>query len=289
MTKLTYYTLQDAVQDASNPAVFYGFFGCQGGYSTGAYASLNCGIYTDDDPSIVKANIELIRQFVNTNCKMIGRNEAFSTLKLVHQVHGNTPIYVNHAEQSTEVDADAMVTSTHCILLAVQTADCVPILLWDKNAKIIAAIHSGWRGAVAGVIQNTISMMYRSSSRDPEIIAIIGPAIRFKNYIVGREFYDNLTNINAKNATYFVKNDTYNINIRHNIPEKHKDIHGEYKFNLVSYCHDVLAEHCSQVYDTGLDTYTGTNIFFSHRRATLTNNVCGRQLSVIGLLEKDGA
>ena len=106
-------------------------------------------------------------------------------LALGKQVHKADVRYVT---QPGEYDkTDAMVTDQPDIWLAIQVADCAPVLLADRKNKIIGAAHAGWRGAVAGIVPNTIEKMAGLGAQPEEIEVFVGPCISFKNFEVGAE------------------------------------------------------------------------------------------------------
>src|SRR5690606_29057334 len=111
-----------------------------------------------------------------------------SDLQLLKQIHSADVVTLTEplAEPGT-VAADALVTDRPGLLLAILTADCTPILLADPKAGVIGAAHAGWRGAVDGVVGNTIAAM-RALGADPtRIVAAIGPTITQPNYEVDRK------------------------------------------------------------------------------------------------------
>ena len=103
------------------------------------------------------------------------------------QVHGTNIVEVNEVSHDT-VEADAVITKTKGLLIGVSTADCVPILLYDKCGGIVAAIHAGWRGTVARIVEKTVDRLVEQFSSDPiNIICMIGPSISPAAYEVGEE------------------------------------------------------------------------------------------------------
>ena len=99
-----------------------------------------------------------------------------------------------------------MITTMHGIALGVVTADCVPVLIYDKNNKIVACIHAGWRGAFSGIIKNTIMKIRKLNSKN-EIYAAIGPCIGKKSYEVDLRFFKKFISKSKKNSEFFtIKN-----------------------------------------------------------------------------------
>lgn len=103
------------------------------------------------------------------------------------QVHGTNIVEVNENSHDT-VEADAVITQTKGLLIGVSTADCVPILLYDKCIGIVAAVHAGWRGTVARIVEKTVARLTEQFGSDPiNIICMIGPSISPGAYEVGEE------------------------------------------------------------------------------------------------------
>ena len=128
----------------------HGFLGRTGGVSTGAVASLNCGLGAGDDPAAVAENRRRAGEGVLPGARMVG----------VYQVH--SPLCVTVAEpwdDESRPEADALVTNRPGLLLAIVTADCAPVLLADREAGVVGAAHAGWKGAFGGVCEATVAAM----------------------------------------------------------------------------------------------------------------------------------
>lgn len=150
-----------------------------GGCSTGNYASFNCTPYTGDHPDCVRKNQELL-------CAAL----PFTPRELVipFQTHGISSLiidetYLNatHSErQSMLQGVDALITRTPRCCICISTADCIPILLYDKEHHAIAAVHAGWRGTVRHILAHTLRRMQATCGTEgKDIIACIGPGISF--------------------------------------------------------------------------------------------------------------
>ena len=152
----------------------HGFFNRNGGKSEGIYKSLNCGIGSNDERNKVKQNLKIVKSKFSKKCKNIF---------LVHQTHSNKFIFINKKFNSNKkrFKADAIITNQPQLPIAILTADCVPILLFDKKKNIIAAIHAGWKGAYKGIVHNVIKFMIKKGCKSKNIIGAIGPAIAQKN------------------------------------------------------------------------------------------------------------
>ncbi len=246
--------------------IAHGFYGRSGGVSTGIFTSLNCGPGSDDDTDAVYEN----RARVVTN--LTGVQHPLVTL---HQIHSPDVVTVTAPwqDRNGRPRADAMVTRLRNIALGILTADCCPILLADHDNGVIGAVHAGWRGALAGVIPNTIKAMRNISAHVGNIRAAIGPTIQQSSYEVGADVRDAFTAVNSSHAKYFA-------------PSARA---GHYMFDLPAYAAHSLMQSGVQLFENlGLDTYAEKNDFFSFRRATHENDntppgggAYGRQISAI--------
>ena len=125
-------------------------------------------------------------------------------LILMHQTHSNKVIEISNANLRKKIISDAMITRHKKIALGVLTADCVPILIYDKKNEIIGCIHAGWKGALSGIIKKTINKI-KKKNYNYEIIASIGPCISSKSYEVNLGFYRKFLAKAKKNKKYFLK------------------------------------------------------------------------------------
>ena len=159
----------------------HGFFNKDGGVSGGIYKSLNCGIGSKDKKNNIKKNLKIVKTKI---CKK--SKEIF----LVKQNHGNKFIFLskNAKIKNRSINADAIITEKKNFPIAVLTADCVPLLVFDKKRKMIAAIHAGWKGAIKGVVNKVIKFMLKKGCSRKDIIVAIGPSIAQKSYNVKLDF-----------------------------------------------------------------------------------------------------
>ena len=148
------------------------FFSRKNGVSEGFYKSLNCGLGSDDKKENVFKNIELV-------CKKIEcKKELLITL---NQKHSNQVLYFeNIAAVKNKLSGDAIVSKVKNVGFGILTADCAPILFYDPNKKIIGCAHAGWKGALNGIIKNTVKKFNELSSNSNDIIAVVGPCIKKK-------------------------------------------------------------------------------------------------------------
>ena len=218
------------------------FFSRNSGYSVGIYKSLNCGFGSKDNSKIILKNLEHISKSLNINT---------NKLILMNQTHSNKALIVDEKNWTEKrFDSDAIVTNIKGLALGVLTADCVPIILYDKNNEIIGCIHAGWRGALNGIIENTIKQFKKISSNN-EIIASVGPCIGATSYEVGLDLFKIFINENEKNSSFFIrKNDkSFNFDIRKYVNRKLNNL------------------NIKNIDNIELDTFQDQGNFYSYRRS----------------------
>jgi YfiH family protein len=249
----------DIVRAAALDGVPHGFFGRRGGRSIGAVAGLNFGTGSGDDPDIVEANRRLAADAIISGAPIAS----------VYQIHSPTAVIVAEAVPHDErPKADALVTDRPGLLLGIVTADCAPILLADRQAGVISAVHAGWRGAAAGVTDQAIAAMLSLGASIENIAAAIGPCLAKPSFEVGHDFPDQLIADDADNERFFGEGPS-----------------GKPHFDLEAYLAARLAAAgVRKVEASGLDTYALEDRFYSYRRATHRHEpTYGRQISLIGL------
>ncbi len=150
----------------------------RGGVSGGPYAEFNLGDHVGDDPRAVSANrVRLI--------EALGLPEA---PRWLHQCHGAGVVRLPQAG-AVRLDADAAWTERPGVVCAVLTADCLPVLLCDRRGARVAAVHAGWRGLAAGVLEAAVRSLTRSPA---ELLAWLGPAIGPESFEIGDEVRERL-------------------------------------------------------------------------------------------------
>ncbi len=159
----------------------HGYTKREGGVSEGGFSSLNLSYDVDDDPACVSENLLRLKSVLNVNVP----------LARVQQVHGNRVIdALELAESWTEpptVEADGIVSKEMDIVIAVQNADCAPVLMADPVTGTVAAVHAGWRGAARRVIRSGVQAMIEKGANKENILVAIGPCACGKCYEVGDE------------------------------------------------------------------------------------------------------
>ena len=149
--------------------LLHGFIGRRGGRSVGAYAGLNISLRVGDDMQVVKDNICDLKRAVGIHD---GR------IVTMRQVHGDALMEVTDTETKEVGEADGVVTRERGAYLGVLTADCVPILLVAPERKVVAAVHAGWRGTLAGIGAKMVRLLDEKYGLAPsDIQAALGPAI----------------------------------------------------------------------------------------------------------------
>ncbi len=240
----------------------HGFFGRAGGVSLSPYDSLNIGFGSQDARADVQQNRVLAMQALRW---------PEQHLVTVTQVHSADVVDVTEIFDSiTAPHADALVTRIPGIMLGIQTADCAPVLFADPVARVIGAAHAGWKGALAGVLEATITAMIRLGADPQSIQAAIGPCIHQPSYEVDTVFYQTFMQASAAYQTFFADTEQHNKFLF--------DLAGFVRFRL--YNTGVM-----QIDDLEQDTLSQPQAYFSFRRSTLQGDTdYGRQLSCIGLV-----
>lgn len=218
----------------------------KGGFSDAPYESFNLGDHCGDNENLVQHNRELLNK----------------TLHLPHQpiwlsqIHGIEAVAIEKTNPATP--ADAAYTQQINKVCAVLTADCLPILVCDRNATRVAAIHAGWKGLASGVIEATIKKL---AIPGKELLVWLGPAISQRAYEVGDEVRAQFINYDADATEAF-------------IPSANQ----RWMANMYLLAKQRLKKlEISNIYGGNFCTYSQPELFFSYRR----DNVTGRMASLI--------
>jgi hypothetical protein len=241
------------------PGVAHGFFTRLGGASQGVYASLNAGVGSRDAPEAVTENRARVAAALGATPER---------LAVPFQIHSPDAVAISEPWRAdARPRCDALVTATPGLALGVTGADCGMILFADQRARVIGAAHAGWKGALTGVIEATVTAMERLGAKRGDIVAGLGPCIGPKSYEVGPEFVAAFEGAGDDTGRYFASSRRA----------------GHSMFNLNAY----IAERATRAgvgrfEDLGLDTYADERRFFSYRRATHRKEPdYGRLMSVI--------
>lgn len=238
-----------------------GFFTREGGVSEGIYKGLNCGLGSDDNREAVVEN--QTRAAKHLSC-------SHDHLLTLHQIHSSDCVVVDERwHYLKRPKADSIVTNKKDIILGILTADCVPVLFYDEDNHVIGAAHAGWKGAIGGVLQETVHKMVDLNAKPSSIQALVGPCIAYDSYEVGQEFYDQ-----------FILSDNTHIQLF-----KKSEKPGHYYFNLREFIVLTLSNiglmSVNHVFE---DTYQEKDRFYSYRRSQHLNEPdYGRTLSAIVL------
>ena len=233
------------------------FFSRKGGFSKGLYKSLNCGRGSKDSKKKISNNLRLIAKKMQIESKK---------LVLMHQTHSNRVLEITKRNLKKKIYSDAIITRERKIALGVVTADCVPILIYDLENNIVGCIHAGWKGAINGIVENTILKIKKLNKKN-KIFASIGPCIGVKNYEVDLNFFNKFVSRSKKNSIYFLNKN------------KFKKL-----FNLRKFIADKLIQYKVKIDHVNHDTFKEKDNFFSYRRSViLKQKDYGRCISVIRL------
>jgi YfiH family protein len=236
------------------------FFSKNRGVSEGIYSSLNCGLGSADKKENVLQNLELVSKKMGINPQ---------DLLTMNQTHSNKVVVIDSNNKHIQrFNSDALITNQKNIAISVLTADCVPILIYDEVNHIIGSIHAGWKGAVNGIVENTLNEIVKIS-RNNKINVAIGPCIGMSNYEVGEEFYSKFTQQSKKNENFF-------LSLKKN----------KFLFDLRKYVNSRFNEFgVNHIENIDFDTFSENKNFFSYRRSKqMGEKDYGRCISVISLI-----
>jgi YfiH family protein len=163
----------------------HAFFTRQGGVSQGVFASLNTGRGSGDDPAHV------------------AENRYRADLSTCYQIHSATPVVIDAPLGEARPEGDAVVTRTAGVVCGALAADCAPVLIADPEARVIAAVHAGWRGALGGVVEAAVAAMSQLGASPARMTGAVGPCIGPASYEVGLEFLATFADADAANACFF--------------------------------------------------------------------------------------
>ena len=219
-----------------------------GGVSRGSYASFNLGDHVGDDSEAVARNRELLREALALPAEPVW----------LRQVHGTRVI--DAAQGDTHGEADGAWSAQPGVVCAVLTADCLPVLLCDRTGTRVAALHAGWRGLAAGVIEQGVRAL---GGAPDELLAWLGPAIGPRAFEVGPEVRTTFVQQDATAARAFTASHD-----------------GRYFADLYALaCLRLSALGVTRITGGGFCTLTDRDRFFSFRR----DGSCGRMATLIWL------
>ena len=224
--------------------VRHAFFTRKGGVSKGIYESLNLGVGSKDSREAVEENRARAAMVFGVELKQ---------MLTCYQVHSSI-VMTADKPWAERPEADGVVTKTPSLVCGALTADCAPILIADPEARVVAAVHAGWKGALGGVVEAGVEAMGKLGARPERCLAAIGPCIGPDSYEVGEEFHDRFQDEAPGSDRYFRPGAT-----------KDKRL-----FDLPAFVLDRLrdagVQQCEWI---GVDTLTDEDLFYSNRRAVL--------------------
>jgi polyphenol oxidase len=251
-------TVEILTSPALDP-IRHGFFTRKGGASSGIFAGLNCGPGSSDLAEVVAINRARAAAAMG-----VGPDH----LVTVHQVHSPDVVTLAAPPQGPRPKADALVTATPGLALAVLTADCQPVLFADPVARVIGAAHGGWRGTHLGVLEATLDAMEALGADRANIRAVIGPTISQSAYEVGPEFLQTFLDEDPDNARFFAQGT--GDRALFDLPA-----YGLHRLRQAGVGHAEWTRHC---------TYRNPDRFYSFRRTTHAGEAdYGRLISAIRL------
>ena len=241
--------------------VKHGFFGRIGGSSKGIYSSLNVSFKSADNPQNIIKNREIISESLRTNSEKVF---------FLNQQHTNKVIFFDskvNVNDINKIEADAFITDRKDTGIGIVTADCAPILAYESESGFIAGIHAGWKGALAGICENTILKLKETGIDIKKLAVAIGPCISLENYEVKEDM-----------VKKFLKQDS---SFEHSFSR----IGGKIFFDLVGFIKirfEEMGIYNIEIID--MCTYSDDQLFFSNRRThKMGKKDFGRMASVISL------
>lgn len=241
------------------PGLRHAFFTRRGGVSKGIYSSLNLGVGSRDDVDAVADNRARAAMTFGVD---LGK------LLTTFQVHSSIAVRADEP-WAERPEADAIVSRTPGLVCGALSADCAPVLIVDPQARVVASVHAGWKGALGGVVASTLEAMARLGADPARCVAVVGPCIGPDSYEVSQDYLDRFVKEAPGSERFFRAGE--------------KD--GKHMFDLPAFVLDRLqtagVERAEWI---GCDTCADEARFFSNRRATLRGEPdYGRLMSAVML------
>ncbi len=234
----------------------------QGGVSQGPWASLNLGLHTADDATHVATNRRLVRASLPAEPLWLD------------QVHGTCVVNADRLAASAPMPqlpvpiADAAITFMPNTVLAIMTADCLPVVIANEEGSALGVAHAGWRGLCAGILERTIEALRGSCPGTSPWRAWIGPGIGQRNFEVGSDVYHAFVDSDPATSVFFVK----------------KTLSGKWLADLASLARYRLhGAGVGNIEISGDCTFSKPDLFFSYRRESIT----GRQATFAWLSDEN--
>lgn len=229
----------------------------KGGVSKGAYTSFNINHYCGDNEEDIQHNRTILcdELHISENC-----------LIMPHQVHDTKILAIDNdfmaltkEERMKRLEGvDGLITSLKGVCIGVSTADCIPVLIYNKDRHIAAAVHAGWRGTVARIVKTAVeAIRSRYAIRPEELSAIIGPGISLESFEVGNEVFEQF-----KAAEFPMPLIAEQFPAKAPYTEKwHIDLWEANRLQLIE-----AGVEREQIHVAGIDTYRHADEYFSARK-----------------------
>lgn len=242
------------------PGIQHGFFTRRGGVSGPPYDSLNIGLGSKDNQAAVAENRRRVAASFDRPA---------DHLLSLYQIHSNIAFTVDGPWTQERPEADGLVTTAPGLVISALAADCAPLLFADPVTKVIGACHAGWKGALYGIIENTLAAMLAQGAQLADIRCVVGPCIAQASYEVGADYAETFARDDVDSPPFFMAGSA---------PDKRM-------FDLPGYCLMRLRRAgLTQIAATGHDTCADAGLFFSNRRSFKTGESdYGRLISAIML------
>jgi polyphenol oxidase len=225
------------------PGVRHAFFTRHGGVSTGLFASLNLGVGSGDDAAAVAENRRRAAGVFGVGPE---------ALRTCYQIHSTRTVMAEDDWAGERSRADAVVARQAGLACGALAADCAPVLLAEPEARVVAAVHAGWRGALEGVVASAIEAMAALGAKPARMVGVVGPCIAQASYEVGLEFLEAFVAREAASSRFFAPGTA---------PDKRQ-------FDLPGFVLSRLeAAGVGTCESIGRDTCAEEDLFFSNRRA----------------------
>ena len=252
-------TVRSPLLDAL-PGVRHAFFTREGGVSTGVHASLNVGRGSKDDPAAVEENRRRAAAWFGRDAE---------ALLTAYQTHSADALPASAFAGGARPEGDAVVADAPGAICGALSADCAPVLLADAEARVVAAAHAGWKGALGGIVGATVEAMVAAGARRERLVAAVGPCIAPASYEVGEDLRAAFAERAPGSDGCFAP----------------RGPAGKWSFDLPAFVLARLADAgVARAEWVGHDTYADAERFFSNRRAVHRGEAdYGRLLSAVAL------
>jgi len=247
-----------AINNIKDRKIIHAFFSKKNGYSKNNFFSLNCSLNSKDNKKIVEKNIQLAKKILGISNKKI---------KFLNQNHSNKIAIIDNNNFDKKIIADGSITKNKNIALAILTADCAPIFIFNQSNTHICSLHAGWRGCLKNIIKESIKIMKKKNIKINELRAIVGPCLGKKNFEVDDIFKRNFLKKNNIYQKFFYIN------------KKNKKIYFDMR-GLINF--QLKNEGVNKISNILLDTYSNDDLFFSQRRSSHKKTLpTGRMINII--------